>query len=259
MLRRFGTRLRSGLKRISEALSVNYEPSPEEASSHIFIPRSDGKVDFLGSCFAYSSPHHFVTAAHCIRDTTPSTLQVWHPFEEDALDIRISHVITHPTADLAVLISEPSDSDFTPYREVLEVEAGEEVHAYGFHKDTTDLGIQVLDRHFHGVVQRLLTWEIQRPYSYDAIELSFAAPPGLSGGPLYKSYTDSEGGTFFSLIGMITGNRQASTPVKTITEVHEGSDHYIERIDHVTDYGIAINLAPYTKWLAKTCKGTPGT
>jgi S1-C subfamily serine protease len=257
MFRRFGTLLRSGLKRVSEALSSADEPSAEWATSFIFTPRSDDKVNFLGSCFAYFSPHVFLTAAHCIRDITPSELRV-RGLTEDMPDKLIRRVVNHPTADLAVLISEPSDSDFTPFREVLEVEPGEEVHAYGFHKDTTDLGIQVLDRHFHGVVQRLLTWEIQRPYSYDAIELSFGAPPGLSGGPLYQSLQLLRYGTDYVLVGMVTGNRQASTPVRTITEVHEGSDHYIERIDHVTDYGIALNLAAYSKWLAEACKGTVG-
>ncbi len=242
---------------MSEVLSSGDEPSPEWATSFIFIPISDDKVNILGSCFAYFSRHVFLTAAHCIGDIPPSALRVWSP-TEDTPHRLIRRVVTHPTADLAVLISEPPGSDFTPFREVLEVEAGEEVHAYGYQKDTTDLGIQVLDRHFHGVVQRLLTWEIQRPYSYDAIELSFGAPPGLSGGPLYQSLLPDRFGTVYVLGGMITGNRQASTPFKTITEVHEGSEHYIERIDYVTDYGIALNLAAHSKWLAEACKGTVG-
>jgi hypothetical protein len=257
MFRRFGTLLRSGLKRVSKVFSVGYEPSPEWATSFIFIPRNDDKVDFLGSCFAYLSPHVFITAAHCIRDTTPSSIRVWSL--EDTPHKLIRGMVTHPTADLAVLIAEPSDSEFTPFREVVEVEADEEVYAYGYQKDTTDLGVQVLDRRFHGVIQRFLTWEIPRPYSYDAMELSFGASPGLSGGPLYQSLLLPRVGTEYVLVGMVTGNRQASTPVRTITELHEGSDHYIERIDHVTDYGIALNLTAYSEWLAKACKDTAGT
>jgi hypothetical protein len=180
---------------------------------------------------------------------------------EDTPDkyLLIRQVITHPTADLAVLIAEPSDSDFTPYREAIEIEPGEEVHAYGFCEDTTDSGPEPLDRHFHGVAQRFLTWDVQRPYSYNAIELSFAAPPGLSGGPLYKSYLSPKARTFYLLIGMITANREASTPLETITEVQEGNQLYIERTHSVTNYGIAINLAAYTEWLTKTCRGTAGT
>jgi hypothetical protein len=172
----------------------------------------------------------------------------------------IQRVVTHPTADLAVLISEPSDSDFTPFKEpLLEVEPGDEVHAYGYLQDTTDHGIEPLDRHFYEVAQRVFTWDIQKPYSYDAIELSFGTPPGLSGGPLYKSFLVDRLGIQYFLVGMVTGNREASTHLETITEVHEGSEHYSEHIHSVTNYGIAINLAPYTKWLTKACKGTAGT
>jgi hypothetical protein len=257
MFKRFRTRLRSGLKRVSEVLLLNVEPSPEAASSLLYIPRSDGKVDFLGSCFAYSSPHVFLTAGHCIHDTTPSALRVWSPTEDMPDNSLLIHrVVTHPTADLAVLISEPSESDSTPYREVVEIEPGDEVYAYGFHKDTADQGIELLGRHFHVVAQRFFTWDIKKPYSYDAIELSFEAPPGLSGGPLYKSYVHPTFGIIYFLVGMVTGNREASMHLETITEVHEGSEHYSEHIYSMTNYGIAINLAPYAKWLTKACKGT---
>lgn len=228
---------------MSDVLLANYEPPPEEATSLILTLRSDRKFVSLGSCFAYSSPHVFLTAAHCIRDSASFALCV-SCATEDTPDkyLLIRQVITHPTADLAVHIADPSDPDFTPYREVLEVEPGDEVHAYGFHEDTTDHGIERLDRHFHGVAQRLFTWDIQKPYSYDAIELSFGAPPGLSGGPLYKSFLLERSGTHYFLVGMVTGNREASIHLGTTTEVQEGSQHYIERIHSVTNYGIALNL-----------------
>jgi S1-C subfamily serine protease len=256
MFRRFASLLRSGLKRVSEVLLLHDEPPPEEATSLLLTLRSDRKLVFLGSCFAYSSPHVFLRAAHCIRDSASSALCV-SCATEDTPDkyLLIRQVITHPTADLAVLIADPSDSDFTPYREVLEIEPGDEVHAYGFHEDTTNHGIEPLDRYFHGVAQRLFTWDIQKPYSYDAIELSFGAPPGLSGGPLYKSFLLERSGTHYFLVGMVTGNREVSIHLETTTEVQEGSQHYIERIHSVTNYGIALNLAAYTKWLTKTCKG----
>jgi hypothetical protein len=252
MFKRLSTFLRSGLKRVLE--EIRFEPSPESATSLLF----DGEFMFLGSCFAYSSPHIFLTAAHCIRDRTSSTLLVSCGTEDTPNNyISIRQVIIHPTADLAVLIADPANSsysDFAPYREVIEVEPGDEVHAYGFHEDTTDHGIEPLDRHFHGVAQRLFIWEIQKPYIYDAIELSFGAPPGLSGGPLYKSFVLPRTGTHCVLVGMVTGNREASIHLETITEVQNGNEHYVERIHSVTNYGIALNLAAYTKWLTKICK-----
>ena len=253
MFKRLSTFLRSGLRRILG--EIGFEPPPESATSLLF----DGEFVFLGSCFAYSSPHVFLTAAHCIRDRTSSTLLVSCGTEGRPDDyISIRQVIIHPTADLAVLIADPADSsysDFAPYREVIEVEPGEEVHAYGFHEDTTDHGIEPLDRHFHGVVQRLFIWDIQRPYSYDAIELSFGAPPGLSGGPLYKTFLNPKTGTTHCvLVGMVTGNREASIHLETITEVQNGNEHYVERIHSVTNYGIALNLSAYAKWLTKICK-----
>jgi hypothetical protein len=250
MFKRLSAFLRSGLKRVFEVL-VGFEPPPENATSLLIGVGSDGEDVFLGSCFAYSSPHIFLTAAHCIRDRTSSALRVGG-LTEDKL---IQQVITHPTADLAVLTTDPSDSDFMPYRQVIEVEPGDEVHAYGFHEDTTDHGIEPLDRHFHGVVQRLFIWDIQKPYSYDAIELSFGAPPGLSGGPLYKTFLNQKTGTTHCvLLGMVTGNREASIPLATIAEVQNGNEHYVERIHSVTNYGIALNLISYTKWLTKICK-----
>jgi S1-C subfamily serine protease len=261
MFRRFASLLRSGLKRVSDGLSFLHEnPPPEEATSLIITLRSDRKFVFLGSCFAYSFPHVFLTAAHCIRDSASSTLRVACATKDTPdKSLLVRQVITHPTADLAVLIADPSDPDFTPYREVLEVEPGDEVHAYGFHEDTTNHGIEPLDRHFHGVAQRLFTWDVQKPYSYDAIELSFGAPPGLSGGPLYKSFLLERSGTHYFLVGMVTSNREASIHLETTTEVQEGSQYYIERIHSVTNFGIALNLAPYTEWLTKTCKGVVET
>jgi hypothetical protein len=253
MFTRLSTVLRSRLKRVFEVL-VGFEPPPENATSLLLGVGSDGEDVFLGSCFAYSSPHIFLTATHCIRDRTSSALRVWG-LTEGTEDKLIKRVINHPTADLAVLITDPSDSDFMPYRQGIEVEPGDEVHAYGFHEDTTDHGIEPLDRHFHGVVQRLFIWDIQRPYSYDAIELSFGAPPGLSGGPLYKTFLNPKTGTTHCiLVGMVTGNREASIHLETITEVQNGNKHYVERIHSVTNYGIALNLAAYTKWLTKICK-----
>ncbi len=250
MLNRLSSFLRLGLKRVFEVL-FGFEPPPENATTLLLGVGGDGEDVFLGSCFAYSSPHIFLTAAHCIRDRALSTLRIWG-LPEDKL---IQRVILHPKADLAVLITNPSRSDFTPYRQISEVEPGDEVHAYGFHEDTTDQGIEPLDRHFHGVVQRLFTWDILKPYSYDAIELSFDAPPGLSGGPLYKTFLlQNTGVTHYVLVGIVTGNREASIPLQTITEVQNGNKHYVERIHSVTNYGIALNLTAYTQWLSKICK-----
>jgi hypothetical protein len=53
---------------------------------------------------------------------------------------------------------------------------------------------------------------------------------------------------------MVTGNREASIPLATIAEVQNGNEHYVERIHSVTNYGIALNLISYTKWLTKICK-----
>jgi hypothetical protein len=251
MFKRLSTFLRSGLKRVLG--EIGFEPPPENATSLLFGVGSEGEDIFLGSCFAYSSSRIFLTATHCIQGRTSSALRVCG-INEGTEDKLIQRVITHPTADLAVLITDPSESGFDPFREILEVEPGDEVHAYGFHEDTTDHGIEPLDRHFHGVVQRLFIWDIQRPYSYDAIELSFGAPPGLSGGPLYKSFVLPETGTHCFLVGMVTGNREASIHLETITEVQNGNKHYVERIHSVTNYGIALNLTAYTKWLTKICK-----
>jgi hypothetical protein len=53
---------------------------------------------------------------------------------------------------------------------------------------------------------------------------------------------------------MVTGNREASIHLETITEVQNGNKDYVERIHSVTNYGIALNLTAYTKWLTNICK-----
>jgi len=252
MFKRLSTFLRSGIKRVLE--EIRGKPPPENATSLLLGLGSEGEDIFLGSCFAYYFPHIFLTATHCIQSRTSSAVRVCG-VDEGTEDRLIQQVVIHPTADLAVLITDPSESGFDPFRQVIEVEPGDEVHAYGFQEDTTDHGIELLDRHFHGVAQRLLTWDIQRPYSYDAIELSFGTPPGLSGGPLYKTFLNPRTGTIHCvLVGMVTANREASIHLETITEVQNGNKHYAERIHSVTNYGIALNLTPYTKWLNKLCK-----
>jgi hypothetical protein len=80
-------------------------------------------------------------------------------------------------------------------------------------------------------------------YEYDGVELSFASPAGLSGGPVSSALD-------YSLVmGLVTENIESSKYLSTITEVVEPDRTRSEYIHSRIDYAIAVRLDPLTPWL----------
>ena len=88
----------------------------------------------LGSCFAFRTRTHFLTAAHCIHGLAAEHLRVLCPGSE----VRpVEDVVRHPSADLAFLVVTAVDDDvLQPFAGHLrQVPPGVDVTLYGFPAD----------------------------------------------------------------------------------------------------------------------------
>jgi hypothetical protein len=225
--------------------------NPTRAGATIYL-RDDvtGTTRFLGSSFAYGSRSMVLTAAHCIKDLPCDKLFIcstaeFHP--ERAVRVKAS--VVHPKADLAILKLERDCGDLRPFNHVSPPEPGREVLAHGYPEDSTPTGIHPIERHFTGVAQRVFEWSGMDAYSYDAIEVSFGSPIGLSGGSLCDYGDTAKGVRVYFLVGMMTTDRRASTYIETLTEIVENGRHHTETVHAVTKYGIAVDLSSIRLWL----------
>lgn len=80
-------------------------------------------------------------------------------------------------------------------------------------------------------------------YEYDAAELSFGAPGGLSGGPVTPN------SDYATVMGLVAENRTSTTYLSTITEATTNTTSYVERIHSVINYAIVVRLDPLSEWL----------
>lgn len=138
-------------------------------------------------------------------------------------------------ADLAIIRTHAPDAKWgCPFSEVqYAADLGEEVFAIG-HPDlfSADLTQHSL-RFFRGIIQRPFIHEppLRKPYS--AFELSFACPPGLSGGPVILANAPNV------VLGVVTGNYETFTVIDT--ERSDGENSTIET-RRVINYGVAANI-----------------
>src|SRR4051794_21814698 len=144
---------------------------------------------FLGTCFAYRTNSHFLTAAHCTAKLRADQVRIALPLIDHGDPIRPTKISTHPTADLALLeVPVVSAAELAPFVGVTRVNSwGWPVSALGYPEDAgedPEEGLKPTARYFSGHIQRLYTHRSRiGPYRYRAGELSFGAPAGLSGGP----------------------------------------------------------------------------
>lgn len=88
-------------------------------------------------------------------------------------------------------------------------------------------------RFFRGIIQRPFIHEPPRRKPYSAFELSFACPPGLSGGPVILAETPHV------ILGVVTGNYETFTVIDTEEGDGETSSIQTRRI---VSYGVAANI-----------------
>ena len=204
-------------------------------------PASDQRSAFLGTCFAFLRPDVLVTAAHCVRGKAPEEVGV--AVKGRRLDIQapVRHIVVHPHSDLALLHLQPHrDLTFLPLRreaEGADDEYGAPVVAYGFPEDVMyGEERRPTIRVFRGHVQRAFPHRSHMGYTYGALELSIAAPAGLSGGPVVPD------GRWDAVLGVVTENFESTTYLRSIAEYEDDRQKISERVHSVVNYAVCAPL-----------------
>lgn len=199
---------------------------------------------FLGSCFAFGNSRHFLTAAHCIPTDSAEKFVILTPWE--GVYSVVERVIKHPDADLAILKLQgegrESVENLTALRELKAI--GGDYYAYGYPEDSIgpNAGMPTA-RLFKGHCQRALMHESHMSYKYQAMELSFSCPGGLSGGPLFESHLPT------IPVGLVTENIESSTILYSQEVLLKDGVPFTESHHRIISYGIGLLLQPYQDWI----------
>lgn len=192
---------------------------------------------YLGSCASVLDAGVFVTAGHCVDNTDQDTLWINH-FGASGPDCftRVRDVHRIPEADLAVITTDaPAGNYAYPFQAVqYAADFGEEVYAIGHPDDLLSATPNQRSlRFFRGIVQRPFLHEFLGRKPYSAFELSFACPPGLSGGPVFLAEAPQV------ILGVVTGNYDSYTVIDT-EQANENTCAVQTR--RVVTYGVAANI-----------------
>jgi hypothetical protein len=208
-----------------------------------------------GTCFGYNSPDTYLTALHCVDGV--SGLQIAQQPRGTRRDFtrKVIDITAHDSADLAVLHVEPDHEAahyyFTEIENSKQLFLGHDVHAYGYAANDPGDDALTTPRYFRGYFQRFVgTYRAPTGHAYLAGELSFPAPPGLSGAAVFKLRR-----LFAMLTGIVTGNSEIVRGAGYEEEIDrrpDGSTRTIQRIQ-VTSFGMALILGEYADWLMEVC------
>jgi hypothetical protein len=206
----------------------------------------------LGTCTAFRRPDFALTAAHCVDGYDPTDL--WGLFLARGGNMRSVESLTfHEKADLCVLKLYPGkDDDLGGYPSdafwgsVGNFGLGEEFMAYGFPVERGSVGPLVAEaaaRLIRGSYQRFFSFGSPDGYQFLAGEMSVAATSGMSGGPLFRP------GAPPMLTALVVASIETAVEAYKRVEVKNGAETYIEKVDRITEYGVALMLDPVQKWL----------
>jgi hypothetical protein len=209
----------------------------------------------VGTCFRFRHVDFALTAAHCVPDV--DRLYVVFPRLGQA-EI-VAHVERHPQADIAALTIGPLNAtDGYPenafWDRVSNWSLGEEAFAYGYPVEGPALrdASTPTPRLVVGHYQRFFDYESHNGFRYLAGELSFPAPGGLSGGPVFRQ------GAPQMLTGMVTSSHESYAITDSVDEIND--DGSVLRIEgrKVITYGIALMLSGVSDWLHEVAPDVPG-
>lgn len=94
-----------------------------------------------------------------------------------------------------------------------------------------------------GYVQRFIHHRSHLGYEYQAVELSFGCPAGLSGSSLINpAYTGR-------LYGIVTENKGMAVDRTSTVEVDENGNFYKEVTESLINYGVALWLPAFAPWI----------
>jgi hypothetical protein len=157
----------------------------------------------------------------------------------------------HPHADLSVLKIDTAALGYKAYWQpfwnfVSNWSMGEEFMAYGYPVDTLDDETEPRPkpRLFRGHYQRFWFHQAGPKFSYLAGELSFTAPSGLSGGPVFRQ------GAPQMVTGMVTANIDSTTYSDEVEEKkQDGKTVEKTVLKRIVSYGVAVMLSEVGPWL----------
>jgi len=217
--------------------------NPLESTGWLTSTHEAGQPRFIGSCFAFRRRDRLLTAAHCIRGLPLDSIGV-HLLGRHTDDAsRVTDSIIHPDADVAILCLEPDQA--LPDRfagDTSVYDWGMTVSAFGYPEDSSATGMQPTARYFRGNIQRMFRHDSHFGFRYDAVELSFGAPGGLSGGPV------TPGSDYGMVMGLVTENATGTTYLSTTAEEVTPTFHRKEIIHSVINYTVAVRLDTLHEW-----------
>lgn len=201
---------------------------------------------YLGTCFPFRFAHRFLTARHCTDGLGPADLAIRTQYGQD---LRVVDVHRHPDFDIAMLEGDPAQGG-VPYPFAgLPVFAG----TYGVAEDVVTFGFPVggtlveeekpTPRFFRGYTQRLADFASGGSKPYRAYELSFPAPAGLSGGPVFPPASPDRA------FAVVTGLLESYTIRDEETVVRDDNHTHTTEARRVISYGMALSLYQVDDWL----------
>ena len=227
-----------------------------QVAGRLFARGADGRPTYFGSCFAFGRADVFVTTHHCVAALTAGALGIGlsAPGDASADGIRVAAVVSHPTADLAVLLARaipgglPSPLSGVDRGDDAVTEWGARVVTLGYPSDTIPPGVPPAPRLLEGGVQRVFDYDDGRGV-YRALELSMPVPAGLSGSPVVRTRDGA-------LIGVVAANHAAPTYRGRFERAGgEGAYTYAVREPAEVRYGVAVSLPHVAGWLEEAVAG----
>lgn len=215
--------------------------------------------DVYGGCFRYRNEHTLLTAKHCL----PSTGDAIAVFPRSGRSQPIVRFERHPTADIALLVTETQASDSGSgypdsafWGSVSNWSLGEEFMAFGYPTEgpspDTRSGSSPVPRLFVGHYQRFFDYLSPSGDLYLVGEMSIPAPAGLSGSPLFRAAAPQ------MVTGLVTTNLESYVVTDSVVEVSDSGKEYREEARKVISYGLALTLSGVTDWLREVLPSRSG-
>lgn len=215
----------------------------------LVVPASSNPVasSFFGTCFRFRHERIALTAAHVVPQAEDLVLV----FPRSGRRQIVETVIRHPTADVAVLISEPQASDSEDgypqaafWDRVANWGLGEEFLTYGYPSEgPTTQPDTTQPRLFVGYYQRFFQATMPGNYRYLAGEMSIPALAGMSGSPLFRR------GAPQMVTGLVTSSVESYTITDSVEEVTRAGERLRVEARKVISFGVGLMLSDATDWL----------
>jgi hypothetical protein len=205
-----------------------------------------GPGRYMGTCFPFRWRHRFLTARHCVADHDAADVIVRSQYGRD---FRVVNIHRHPTVDIALLEGDPIEGG-VPYPAIGlhrfegTYGVGDEIVTFGFPVGGTLVEPdEPTPRMFRGFTQRIGDFASGGSAPYRAYELSFPAPAGLSGGPVFALSAPDR------VFAMVTGLMESYTIAdEQVIEQTDDHSHLLEA-RRIISYGMALSLWQEEQWL----------